>query len=128
VIRYHPLNGIAHPSGNPPEKALRALIDTGATHCSATADVIAELQLVFDKPWKNVTSGSEVITKDGYVADFVISPSDELSGITCAPVLKDTLALMDDKPDDAYEVILGMDALRFHTWQFSPDGSFSVSW
>lgn len=69
--------------------------------------VANNLQLAFDKPWKNVTSGSEVTMKDCFVADFLIDPLDGTSCTPKAPVLKDTLALLADRPDDHYEVILG---------------------
>lgn len=119
TVRYHPLKGLAHPSGTVPRITARALIDTGATHVVMQPPLVATLGLPFAANMDNTVVGGVTHTVPGHAADLVFG-----SG----PSFTVTDVLIISQPLQGYDLLVGWDALRFMDWSFKRDGSFSLSW
>ena len=119
TIRYHALRGIAHASGAKPEKKVRALIDTGATHVVLQPHIVAELGLAFAANIHNTVVGGTTHLVPGHAADLIFGTN---------PTYTVTGLLTLSQAVSGYDMLIGWDAMRFTDWIFNRDGTFSQSW
>lgn len=122
TIRYHALNGKVWGGPGPiPQKTVRGLVDTGATHLVATPALIASLGLVNAGAIDQTVVGHGPKTVPTYACDVVMGP---LKG--AAFTVTDVLTIESDL--SGFDVILGWDVLRFVDLSFRRDETFSLSW
>lgn len=119
LVRYHALHGVPHPSGVAPQRRVRALVDTGATHVVLQPHIVSALALPFAAQMNNTVVGGGVHSVPAYAADIVFG-----SGPTYA--VTDLLTLAQSLT--GFDMVIGWDALRFTDWVFHRDGRFEQHW
>lgn len=121
TLQFDPLNGAVHPSGAPTRAAVKALVDTGATHVMATPQVLGPLGFVPCGSFNNSAVGSVPKIVPAYAGQIVFGGPSLNFTVTGLAILSETLP-------SGYDVLIGWDAMRFLDWKFDRDGDFHISW
>lgn len=120
TIRYHALNGVAHPSGEKPEVRVSALIDTGATNVVLQPSIVQALGLPFAANVGNTVVGGEVHNVPAHAGDVIFGNHPTTYTVADVLILSQVVS--------GYDMLIGWDVLRFMDWSFNRDGSFCQSW
>lgn len=121
TVLYWPLHGVPHPSGTVPQMAVRALIDTGASHVVVKPHIVTALGLPYACDVDNTVVGGTVHKVPAYAGEVIMGTP----ALGCA--VPDMLMLSQSLGAE-YDIIIGWGALSRCDWTFDRSGTFTQSW